>query len=67
MNADEHRSRKEDRGGSCAGEEQWNQWTETIIGCAFRVANVLGPGFVEKVYENALVHELRKHAIQVEQ
>ena len=67
MDADEHRFRKEVGEVSCAGEEQWNQWTETIIGCAFRVANTLGPGFVEKVYENALAHELRKHALQVEQ
>jgi GxxExxY protein len=34
--------------------------TERIIGCAFRVANALGHGFVEKVYENALAHEMRK-------
>src|SRR5579871_1360020 len=30
--------------------------TDQIIGCAFAVANELGPGFLEKVYENALVH-----------
>ena len=29
-----------------------------IIGCAFRVLNTLGAGFLEKVYENALAHEL---------
>jgi GxxExxY protein len=34
--------------------------TERIIGCAFSVANALGHGFVEKVYENALAHEMRK-------
>lgn len=34
--------------------------TERIIGCAYTVANTLGPGFLEKVYENALAHELRK-------
>jgi len=28
--------------------------TGLIIGCCFRVANELGPGFLEKVYENAL-------------
>jgi hypothetical protein len=28
--------------------------TEWIIGCAFRVANALGHGFIEKVYENPL-------------
>jgi hypothetical protein len=27
--------------------------TERIIGCAYRVANALGHGFVEVVYENA--------------
>lgn len=32
--------------------------TEAIIGCAFEVANVLGPGFLEKVYERALLREL---------
>jgi len=34
--------------------------TERIIGCAFRVANALGHGFLEKVYENALAREMRK-------
>jgi hypothetical protein len=34
--------------------------TERIIGCGFQVANALGHGFVEKVYENALAHEMRK-------
>jgi PD-(D/E)XK nuclease superfamily len=34
--------------------------TERIIGCAFRVANALGHGFVEKVDENPLAHEMRK-------
>jgi GxxExxY protein len=32
--------------------------TESIIGSAFEVANVLGAGFREKVYERALVREL---------
>ena len=40
--------------------------TERIIGCAFKVANALGPGFLEKVYENALVHELRKSGLCVQ-
>lgn len=38
-----------------------------MIGCAFRVLNTLGAGFLEKVYENALVHELRKHGLTVAQ
>ena len=37
-----------------------------ILGCAFRVYNELGNGFLEKVYENALVHELRKNGLQAE-
>ena len=41
--------------------------TERIIGSAFQVANTLGHGFLEKVYENALVHELRKVGLQVDQ
>ncbi|HTU23082.1 MAG TPA: GxxExxY protein [Gemmataceae bacterium] len=47
-------------------DEQMNQWTERIIGCAFRVSNTLGGGFLEKVYENALVHELRKNGFSVQ-
>ena len=41
--------------------------SERIIGCAFRVMNTLGSGFLEKVYENALAHELRKAGIHVSQ
>jgi GxxExxY protein len=33
--------------------------TEKLIGAAFAVQRELGCGFLEKVYENALVHELR--------
>ena len=44
-----------------------DQITEKVIGCAFRVSNVLGCGFLEKVYENALVIELRKSGLNVEQ
>ena len=38
--------------------------TEEIIGRAYVVANTLGHGFLEKVYENALLHELSKAGIQ---
>jgi len=41
--------------------------TERIIGCVYTVANVLGVGSLEKVYENALAHELRKSGMAVEQ
>ena len=47
-------------------DEGINQLTERIIGCAFQVANTLGCGFLEKVYENALVHELRKSRLNAD-
>jgi GxxExxY protein len=52
MNTDEHRL---------------NGITERIIRCVYVVANTLGNGFLEKVYENALAHELRKAGFVVEQ
>jgi GxxExxY protein len=39
--------------------------TERIIGCAYKVSNALGIGFVEKVYENSHVHEMRKDGLKV--
>jgi GxxExxY protein len=41
--------------------------TEKIIGCAYTVANELGNGFLKKVYENALTHEIRKTGLTIEQ
>ncbi len=41
--------------------------TESIIGCAMNVSNTLGAGFLEKVYENALILELKKVDLEVEQ
>jgi len=40
--------------------------TEQIIGAAIEVHRRLGPGFIESIYENALVIELRKRGITVE-
>ena len=42
-----------------------SELTEKIIGCAYKVSNGLGCGFLEKVYENALAHELRKTGLRV--
>lgn len=61
MNADERAS------GDKTSREKLNSLTEAIIGCAYAVANELGCGFLEKVYENALAHELRKCGLAVEQ
>lgn len=49
------------------GEGRYDGITQKIIGCAYRVHGVLGPGFLEKVYENALVHELKKAGLAVRQ
>jgi GxxExxY protein len=40
---------------------------ERVIGCALAVSNTLGVGFLEKVYENALAHEIRKAGLSVAQ
>lgn len=54
MNADEHRL------------NDLNLISERIIGCAFTVSNTLGAGFLEKVYQNALVIELLNEGLEVE-
>ncbi|MRR09492.1 GxxExxY protein [bacterium] len=41
--------------------------TEQIIGAAITVHKNLGPGFIESIYENALVHELKKRGLGVDQ
>ncbi len=48
-------------------EPKYNDLTEKIIGYAFVVSNALGIGFLEKVYENALVYELEKAGLKVVQ
>jgi len=54
MNADEKR-------------DELNGITERVIGCAYKVSNTLGSGFLEKVYENSMAHEVRKNGLRVEQ
>ena len=52
MNADEHRL---------------NELSKKIIGAAFEVSNILGAGFLEKVYENALNKELNLRGLKTQQ
>jgi len=41
-----------------------SELTRKIIGAAFEVHRTLGPGFLEKVYENALLHQLRLSGVR---
>jgi len=50
MNADERRS-------------ELDSLTETVLGAVFEVSNTLGSGFLEKVYERALLRELQLRSI----
>jgi GxxExxY protein len=43
-----------------------DELTEKIIGCAYEVHNILGFGFLEKVYENALIIEMQRSMLNVQ-
>jgi GxxExxY protein len=45
----------------------YSEITEKIIEAAFTVHRILGFGFLEKVYENALVIELENRGLKVDQ
>ena len=45
---------------------QYQELTEKIIGCAYHVHNSMGFGFLESVYENCLMIELRKLGLKAE-
>jgi len=38
---------------------------ETVVGAAYEVSNVLGAGFLEKIYERALIEELGLRGLRV--
>ena len=50
-----------------ADGDSLNDLSGRVIGCAFSVLNTLGAGFLEKVCENALAHELRAAGLTVAQ
>jgi GxxExxY protein len=52
---------------SGADQERLDLISDRTIACAYSVSNKLGCGFLEKVYENALAHELRKAGLAVVQ
>ena len=43
--------------------ESLNALLEAVVGAAYEVSNVLGPGFLEKIYERALLNELALRGI----
>jgi GxxExxY protein len=45
---------------------QINEMTGSVIGLAMKVHRTLGPGFLESVYQKALLHELKKENIAAE-
>jgi len=49
------------------GHRVGSEVTGRIIGCAIKVSDALGCGFLEKVYELALTHELRKVGFTIAQ
>ena len=54
-------------GKTAAGQEKRiKDVAERVIGCAYAVSKTLGAGFLEKVHENALAHEMRKAGLKVE-
>lgn len=46
-------------------DNDYKELTGEIINAAFRVHNVLGPGFLEKVYQNAMIVELKEMGLEV--
>lgn len=45
---------------------EYRDLTENIIGCAYRVYNRMGFGFLESVYEKCMLIELRKAGLAAE-
>jgi len=45
---------------------EYQDLTENIIGCAYRVYNKMGFGFLESVYEKCLLIELHKSDLEAE-
>lgn len=45
---------------------EYGEVTEEIIGCAYRVYNKMGFGFLESVYEKCLLIELLKSGLRAE-
>ncbi len=47
-------------------QHRLNDISGEVIGCAFTVSNTLGAGFLEKVYQNAMMIELADAGLKAE-
>ena len=45
---------------------KYEELTDKVIGCAYKVYNIMGFGFLESVYEKCLLIELKKAGIDAE-
>jgi len=45
----------------------YSELTDKIIKCAIDVHKTLGPGFLESIYENALIYEFRQQGLRIEE
>src|SRR5512139_1578145 len=48
-------------------EEELNQLSSLVIGCAIEVHRVLGPGLLESAYQQCLAWELRRQGLSVKE
>ena len=39
---------------------------KTIMNCAYNIRRILGPGYLESIYKNAMLVELRKNSLNYE-
>jgi len=46
--------------------QAWNAVTSALLGAAFAVHTALGPGLLERLYEDALEHELARRGLRVD-
>jgi len=52
-----------DESGGSPERTSLDSLVEAVVGAAYEVSNVLGAGFLEKLYERALIEELRLRGI----
>lgn len=53
----------DEQGGQDTTRLQHEEITRSVLGCAFEVINELGAGFIESVYEKALLLALRQKGL----